>query len=98
MVTLQQQVMRELIEAKMKGFTAKPRVAVSLIRGCLLGLAVDVAVSASAAAQPAQNAGAQKPPLMDRGKEVALALSACPPSVAGKAAVAPNRRELLRVG
>jgi len=25
MVTLQQQVMRELIEAKMKGFTVKPR-------------------------------------------------------------------------
>jgi hypothetical protein len=62
-------------------------VAVSLIRVCLLGLAADVAVSASAAAQPAQNADAQKPPLMDREKEVALALSACPPSVASKAAV-----------
>ena len=62
-------------------------VAVSLIRVCLLGLAVDAAVSASAAAQQAPNAGAQKPPLMDRDKEVALALSACPPSVASKAAV-----------
>src|SRR5262249_17920734 len=29
----------------------------------------------------------QRPPLMDRQKEIALALSACPPSVASKAAV-----------
>jgi hypothetical protein len=32
-------------------------------------------------------AGSQPPPLMDRQKEIALALSACPPSVATKAAV-----------
>jgi hypothetical protein len=31
--------------------------------------------------------GSQPPPLMDRQKEIALALSACPPSVATKAAV-----------
>jgi hypothetical protein len=54
---------------------------------CLLGLAALVAVSASAAAQSTQAAGSQLPPLMDRQKEIALALSACPPSVASKAAV-----------
>jgi hypothetical protein len=64
-------------------------VAVSLIRVCLLGLAVDVAVSASAAAQPAQNASAQKPPLMDRDKEAVLALSACPREL--KSVISPRR-------
>src|SRR5215467_7404300 len=59
----------------------------SLIRICLLGLAAQVAVSASAAAQSARAAGSQLPALMDRQKEIALALSACPPSVASKAAV-----------
>jgi len=59
----------------------------SLIRICLLGLAAQVAVSASAAAQSARAAGSQPPPLMDRQKEIALALSSCPPSVASKAAV-----------
>jgi len=54
---------------------------------CLLGLAVQVAVSVSAVAQSTQAAGSQPPPLMDRHKEIALALSACPPFVAGKAAV-----------
>ena len=34
-----------------------------------------------------QSASNQRPALMDRNKEIALALSACPPSVAGKAAV-----------
>src|SRR5712664_2550853 len=60
--------------------------ATALIRICLLGLAAQIAVSAPAAAQSTQAAGSQ-PPLMDRQKEIALALSACPPSVAGKAAV-----------
>src|SRR5499425_1539385 len=59
----------------------------SLIRICLLGLAAQVAMSASAAAQSTQAAGSQQPPLMDRQKEIALALSACPPFVASKAAV-----------
>jgi hypothetical protein len=54
---------------------------------CLLGLAVQVAVSTSAAAQSMPAAGSQPPPLMDRHTEIALALSACPPSVASKAAV-----------
>ena len=34
-----------------------------------------------------QSATHQQPPLMDRQREIALALSACPPSVASKAAV-----------
>ncbi len=58
-----------------------------LIRICLLGLFVQIAVSASAAAQSTQAAGSQQPLLMDRQKEIALALSACPPSVASKAVV-----------
>lgn len=46
-----------------------------------------IAVSACGAAQSVQASGNQQPPLMDRQKEVALALSACPQSVADKAAV-----------
>ena len=68
--------------------TKKPyAVTVSLIRVCLLVLAAQIAASAPAAAQSMQPAGTQPPPLMDREKEIALALSACPPSVASKAAV-----------
>ena len=59
----------------------------SLTGTCPLLLAAQIAASASAAAQPAQNVGAQKPPLIDREKEMALALIACPPAVASKAAV-----------
>ena len=59
----------------------------SLIRICLLGLAAQVAVSASAAAQSARAAGSQPPPLMDRQKEIALALSSCPAAVASKAGI-----------
>jgi hypothetical protein len=58
-----------------------------MMRLCSLGLAAQIAVSASAAAQSTQAGGSQQPPLMDRQKEMALALSACPPSVASKAAV-----------
>jgi hypothetical protein len=53
----------------------------------LLGLAAQIAISASVAAQSPQTAGSLQPPLMDRQKEIGLALSACPPSVASKAAV-----------
>jgi hypothetical protein len=63
---------------------AQPKVT-ALIRICLL--AAQVAVSTSAAAQSVQTAGSQPPPLMDRQKEIALALSACPPFVASRAAV-----------
>ena len=60
---------------------------ISLMRMCLLGLAGQVAMGTSAAAQSTQAATSQTPPLMDRQKEIALALSACPESVAEKAAV-----------
>jgi len=43
--------------------------------------------NASAAAQSAQAGGSQQPQLMDRNKEITLALSACPATVASKAAV-----------
>jgi hypothetical protein len=59
----------------------------ALIRTCLFGLAALIAVGAFAAAQSTQIAVSQRPPLMDRQKEIALALSACPPTVASKAAV-----------
>jgi hypothetical protein len=58
----------------------------ALIRICRFGLVAMIAVSASAAAQSRQIAGSP-PPLMDRQREIALALSACPPTVASKAAV-----------
>src|SRR5262245_21608434 len=45
----------------------------------LLGLAAQIALGASAVAQPAAAARPQTP-LMDRQKEIALALSACPQS------------------
>jgi hypothetical protein len=54
---------------------------------CLLGLAAQIAVSASVAAQSTQAVASQTPQLMDREKEIALALSACPASAASKAAV-----------
>ena len=43
--------------------------------------------NAAALAQSPQPAASQQPRLMDREKEIALALSACPAAVAGKAAV-----------
>jgi hypothetical protein len=58
-----------------------------LIRICLLGLGLQIAASGLAAAQSSQPAGNQLPPLTERQKEIALALSACPSSLAGKAAV-----------
>jgi hypothetical protein len=54
---------------------------------CLFGLAGQIAVSPSAAAQTPQAAADPHPAPMDRQKEIALALSACPASVASKAAV-----------
>ena len=54
---------------------------------CLLALAAHIAVSPSAMAQSPQAASSQVPPPMDRQKEIALALSACPASIASKAAV-----------
>lgn len=55
---------------------------------CLFGLAVQIAfiTAGSAQSQSAQTMP-QTPPLMDREKEIALALSACPRSIAKKATV-----------
>src|SRR5258708_6322363 len=56
------------------------------IRSCLVALAAQIALHGAATAQPAQ-AGPSGPPFMDRQREIALALSACPPAIASKAAV-----------
>jgi anti-anti-sigma factor len=57
---------------------------------CLLGLA-QIALTPDATAQSNQAMSSrQTPPLMDRQKEVALALSACPPSVVDKAVLRPS--------
>ena len=50
---------------------------------CLAALTVQIAMTAGAQSTSSE----LTPPLMDRQKEMALALSACPPTVAGKAAV-----------
>jgi hypothetical protein len=59
----------------------------SMIRICFWGLAAHIAMGVSTVAQSTQVMGPQVPALMDRQKEITLALSACPPSVATKAAV-----------
>jgi hypothetical protein len=59
----------------------------AVIRIGLVVLAIQGAMSASAAPQSTQAPGTQLPQLMDRQKESTLALSACPEHVAGKAAV-----------
>ena len=58
-----------------------------LARFWFFGLAASVLVNTPAAAQTPQPTESQRPALMDRQNEIALALSACPQSVAGKAAV-----------
>jgi hypothetical protein len=57
------------------------------IRIGLLGLTALSTLSIGASAQSTQASDQQQPTLMERQKEIALALSACPPSVAVKAAV-----------
>lgn len=59
----------------------------SLVHILVLGLAAEAGLTAAAAAQPAQTVGSELRPVLDRQREIALALSACPSSVAGKAAV-----------
>ena len=56
----------------------------SLIRACVLNLIAQVAIGTPIAAQAVPN---PQPAVMDKQAEIALALSACPPSVANKAAV-----------
>jgi hypothetical protein len=58
-----------------------------MFRNGLCLFAGAVALSQSAPAQSAETTASQRPPLMDRHREIALALSACPASVATKAAV-----------
>lgn len=59
-----------------------------VVRLWLLALVVQMIGTAAASAQSSQVvANHQTPQLMDRQKEVALALSACPPSIVDKAAV-----------
>ena len=65
----------------------RKRPSTRLGRACLWVLAVQFAVSGNAVAQSTPSSGSQSPPIMDREKEIALALSACPKSVASKAAV-----------
>src|SRR5262252_6588208 len=56
-------------------------------RTCLLSLAAQIVMPPTAAAQSNQAMTRQSPQLMDRQREIALALSACPASIASKAAV-----------
>jgi hypothetical protein len=51
-------------------------IATSLVRIGML--AAQIAMSPSAAAQSAAVVGSERPALMDRQKEIALAISACP--------------------
>lgn len=59
----------------------------SIMHMCSLSLIVHIIASPFAAAQTQQSSSSQRPPLMERQKEIALALSACPSAVAAKAAV-----------
>src|SRR6516225_10238652 len=63
-----------------KAFQGKTQLA----RRAILCLSLATALIRPVEGQSASN---QRRALMDRNKEIALALSACPPSVAGKAAV-----------
>ena len=58
-----------------------------LVRTCLLSLAAQIVMPPAAAAQSNQAMTRQTPQLIDRQKEIALALSSCPASIADKAAV-----------
>jgi hypothetical protein len=65
---------------------AMPSAAITL-RACLCTLATLAVLSTSAAAQSPLAPASQQPALIERQREIALALSACPPFVADKAAV-----------
>ena len=60
------------------------QVKIRFSRRVMVWCALATAVIRSVAGQSTAN---QRPPVMDRQKEIALALSACPPSVASKSAV-----------
>lgn len=58
---------------------------IGLMRICSVVIVTRMLAAVPAAAQSPQ--AARTPPLMERGKEIAMALSACPPSIASGAAV-----------
>jgi glyoxylase-like metal-dependent hydrolase (beta-lactamase superfamily II) len=62
-------------------------VSASIWRILVLGLAIQIVLSLPVTAQSTPQSTPQVPPPMDREKEIALALSACPQFVASKAAV-----------
>ena len=59
----------------------------SPIRVCVLTVMIQTAASPFVAAQSTESGAGGRPALMDRQQEIALALSACPASVATQAAV-----------
>jgi len=66
-------------------FPTTARIVRTLRRLLIIGL---LSLAGAVAQQPARSVTLpQTPPLMDRPKEIALALSACPPSIADKAGV-----------
>ena len=72
------------MENKTRGHVGK---GAAVIRICLVVFATHGAMNALATPRSTQDAGSQWPQLMDRQKEIALALSACPEPVASKAAI-----------
>ena len=89
-----------------QAFAAKGASAISKVL-CLIALVAGIAMSWINTAVGQQSTGAsgsQQPPLMEREKEVALALSSCPSFLANKAAVmylkrqATSRLETVRTG
>lgn len=72
------------MEIRSSGSTRRGMLVVST---CLLGLAAQLAMPPAVTAQSNQAMTSKTPQLMDRQKEIALALSACPASIANKTAV-----------
>lgn len=87
--------MKEIFTRRNTGISRRPAasehfdhhkgVRTSMLSGGLLALTIQLAVTSFAAAQSV--AYTAQPALMDRQKEVAMALSACPPAIRSNAAV-----------
>ena len=76
--------------------TIKPHtLPISRTQTFVLALAAMIIVGVSARAQAVAPSSSLQPPLMDREKEIALALSACPARVASSA-ISRKRRHFLR--
>jgi len=69
------------------GLSERPQMTRCIVIVLIVLATLWISTAAGQQAAPITYAGSQQPTLMDRQKEIALALSACPPSVAGKAAV-----------